>query len=152
MRGNEKREKEYRKKVEKEAMDKAKKEEEVRDAKRTARKLNFLITQTELYSHFVGNKIKSRSQSSLSIKTTSANPTCFVPFLASEAEDSADTAGAAAPKAAVAPPQQSDSLRAAIEAEDAPEGAELKALDFDIGKSIYYPLLISRSTDYEPLS
>ena len=60
MKGNEKREREYRKKVEKEAMDRARKEEEVREAKRTARKLNFLITQTELYSHFVGSKIKSK--------------------------------------------------------------------------------------------
>ena len=59
MKGNEKREREARKKAEKEALDKARKEEEVREAKRQARKLNFLITQTELYSHFVGNKIKS---------------------------------------------------------------------------------------------
>lgn len=60
MKGNEKRERESRKKAEKEALDKTRKEEEVRDAKRQARKLNFLITQTELYSHFVGNKIKSK--------------------------------------------------------------------------------------------
>lgn len=59
MKGNEKREREARKKAEKEALDKARKEEEVREAKRQARKLNFLITQTELYSHFVGSKIKS---------------------------------------------------------------------------------------------
>lgn len=59
MKGNEKKERESRKKAEKEALEKAKKEEEVREAKRAARKLNFLITQTELYSHFVGNKIKS---------------------------------------------------------------------------------------------
>ncbi|GAA6008831.1 hypothetical protein JCM11491_003799 [Sporobolomyces phaffii] len=105
MKGNEKREREYRKKVEKEAMDRAKKEEEVREAKRTARKLNFLITQTELYSHFVGSKIKTN-----------------------EAEESADTAGETAPKAA---PEQSDALRAAIAAQDLPEGSELQALDFD---------------------
>ena len=48
-----------RKKAEKEAMDKAKAEEEKREAARQARKLEFLITQTELYSHFVGNKLKS---------------------------------------------------------------------------------------------
>lgn len=59
LRGNEKRERESRKKAEKEAFDKARREEEVLEAKRQARKLNFLITQTELYSHFVGNKIKS---------------------------------------------------------------------------------------------
>lgn len=60
MKGNEKREREARKRAEKEALEKAKKEEEVREAKRQARKLNFLITQTELYSHFIGDKIKSK--------------------------------------------------------------------------------------------
>ena len=48
-----------RKKAEKEALEKAKVEEEKREAARQARKLEFLITQTELYSHFVGNKLKS---------------------------------------------------------------------------------------------
>ncbi|WFD24107.1 Putative DNA helicase ino80 [Malassezia equina] len=56
---NEREERDLRKKAEKEALDKAKKEEEMREAKRQARKLNFLITQTELYSHFVGNKLKT---------------------------------------------------------------------------------------------
>jgi len=60
MKGNEKREREARKRAEKEALEKTKKEEEVREAKRQARKLNFLITQTELYSHFIGDKIKSK--------------------------------------------------------------------------------------------
>jgi DNA helicase INO80 len=57
--GNEKREREGRKVAEKQALDKAKKEEEMREAKRAAKKLNFLITQTELYSHFVGSKMNS---------------------------------------------------------------------------------------------
>ncbi|BGP15225.1 Putative DNA helicase ino80 [Rhodosporidiobolus nylandii] len=105
MKGNEKRERESRKKAEKEALDKARKEEEVREAKRTARKLNFLITQTELYSHFVGSKVKT-----------------------SEAEDSADTAGDAAPKAEH--PQQSALMQAAIAAQDTV--GDLKALDFDV--------------------
>lgn len=56
---NEKEERELRKKAEKDKLDKAKKEEDLREAKRQARKLNFLITQTELYSHFVGNKLKT---------------------------------------------------------------------------------------------
>lgn len=56
---NERVERELRKKHEKELIDKAKKEEEDREAKRQARKLNFLITQTELYSHFIGKKIKT---------------------------------------------------------------------------------------------
>lgn len=56
---NEREERDLRKKAEKEALEKARKEEEMREAKRQARKLNFLITQTELYSHFVGNKLKT---------------------------------------------------------------------------------------------
>lgn len=59
MRGNEKREREGRKAAEKAALDKARKEEELLEAQRAARKLNFLITQTELYSHFVGSKMNS---------------------------------------------------------------------------------------------
>ncbi|KTW31600.1 hypothetical protein T552_00238 [Pneumocystis carinii B80] len=56
---NEKEEREQRKKEEKEAIEKAKKAEEQREATRQARKLNFLITQTELYSHFISRKIRS---------------------------------------------------------------------------------------------
>ncbi|ODV68545.1 hypothetical protein HYPBUDRAFT_105024 [Hyphopichia burtonii NRRL Y-1933] len=56
---NERVERELRKKHEKELLDKAKREEEDREAKRQSRKLNFLITQTELYSHFIGKKIKT---------------------------------------------------------------------------------------------
>lgn len=53
---NEKEEREARKRAEKEAQEAIKREEELREAKRQQRKLNFLITQTELYSHFIGNK------------------------------------------------------------------------------------------------
>ncbi|KAK9321105.1 SNF2 family N-terminal domain-containing protein [Lipomyces orientalis] len=56
---NEREERDSRRKAEKEALDRAKKEEEQREARRQARKLNFLITQTELYSHFIGRKIKT---------------------------------------------------------------------------------------------
>lgn len=56
---NEKEERDVRKRAEKEAVDRAKIEEEKREAARQARKLEFLISQTELYSHFVGNKLKS---------------------------------------------------------------------------------------------
>lgn len=56
-RRNEREERELRKKAEKEAQDQAKKEEEAREARRQARKLNFLISQTELYTHFIANKI-----------------------------------------------------------------------------------------------
>ncbi|EJT50830.1 hypothetical protein A1Q1_08043 [Trichosporon asahii var. asahii CBS 2479] len=58
-RKNEKDEVAARKRAEKEALEKAKAEEEARESKRQARKLNFLLTQTELYSHFIGKKIKT---------------------------------------------------------------------------------------------
>ncbi|KAF9936572.1 putative DNA helicase ino80 [Modicella reniformis] len=54
---NEREERDLRKKAEKEAIEKLRIEEELREARRQARKLNFLITQTELYSHFIGKKI-----------------------------------------------------------------------------------------------
>ncbi|KAJ3281646.1 putative DNA helicase ino80 [Borealophlyctis nickersoniae] len=57
-RRNEREERELRKKAEKEAQERRKVEEELREAKRQARKLNFLITQTELYSHFIGKKME----------------------------------------------------------------------------------------------
>ncbi|XP_062858435.1 chromatin-remodeling ATPase INO80 [Trichomycterus rosablanca] len=51
-------EKEHRKRAEKEALEQRKLDEEMREAKRQQRKLNFLITQTELYAHFMGGKHK----------------------------------------------------------------------------------------------
>jgi chromatin-remodeling ATPase INO80 len=63
-RKNEKEERDVRKRAEKEAVDRAKEEEERREAARQARKLEFLISQTELYSHFVGNKLKSKQSGS----------------------------------------------------------------------------------------
>ncbi|AJR81918.1 Ino80p [Saccharomyces cerevisiae YJM453] len=56
---NEREERDLKKKIEKEAMEQAKKEEEEKESKRQAKKLNFLLTQTELYSHFIGRKIKT---------------------------------------------------------------------------------------------
>ncbi|KAI0051741.1 hypothetical protein FA95DRAFT_1511796 [Auriscalpium vulgare] len=56
---NEKEERDVRRREVKEASDRAKLEEEKRETARQARKLEFLISQTELYSHFVGNKLKT---------------------------------------------------------------------------------------------
>lgn len=58
---NEREERDFRKRENKEAADRAKVEDEKREAARQARKLEFLISQTELYSHFVGSKLKSLS-------------------------------------------------------------------------------------------
>ncbi|ODV61341.1 chromatin-remodeling ATPase INO80 ASCRUDRAFT_34195, partial [Ascoidea rubescens DSM 1968] len=55
----EKQEKEQKKRFEKLAVEQNKRQEELREAKRQTRKLNFLLTQTELYSHFIGRKIKT---------------------------------------------------------------------------------------------
>lgn len=56
---NERDEREGRKVAEKQELDKAKKAEADREANRQKRKLNFLISQTELYSHFIGKKVKT---------------------------------------------------------------------------------------------
>ncbi|KAJ0699931.1 putative DNA helicase chromatin remodeling SNF2 family [Helianthus annuus] len=47
---------EIRKKEEKEAAEALKREQELREAKRQQQRLNFLLSQTELYSHFMQNK------------------------------------------------------------------------------------------------
>jgi len=65
---NEREERELRKRAEKEVAERRRQEEEAREARRQAKKLNFLITQTELYSHFVGRK----QQKSSTIKAASA--------------------------------------------------------------------------------
>ncbi|KAK3676424.1 putative DNA helicase ino80 [Recurvomyces mirabilis] len=56
---NERDEREGRKVAERAELDKAKKAEAEREANRQKRKLNFLISQTELYSHFIGKKVKT---------------------------------------------------------------------------------------------
>lgn len=52
---------EIRRKMEKEAEEQRKMDFELIEAKRQQRKLNFLITQTELYAHFMSKKIGSGS-------------------------------------------------------------------------------------------
>ncbi|XP_070577930.1 chromatin-remodeling ATPase INO80-like [Ptychodera flava] len=58
----EKVEKEHRKRAEKEAMEQRRLDEEMREAKRQQRKLNFLITQTELYAHFMSRKLTGEGE------------------------------------------------------------------------------------------
>lgn len=52
---------EIRRKMEKEAEEQRKMDFELIEAKRQQRKLNFLITQTELYAHFMSKKIGAGS-------------------------------------------------------------------------------------------
>ncbi|NJR31500.1 DEAD/DEAH box helicase family protein [bacterium] len=56
---NEREERDLRRIAEKKEIEDAKKAEADREANRQKRKLNFLISQTELYSHFIGRKIKT---------------------------------------------------------------------------------------------
>lgn len=56
---NEREERDTRRAAEKQEIENAKKAEADREANRQKRKLNFLISQTELYSHFIGKKIKT---------------------------------------------------------------------------------------------
>ncbi|KAJ3683791.1 hypothetical protein LUZ60_014018 [Juncus effusus] len=56
---------EIRKKEEREAAEALKREEEQREAKRQQQRLNFLLSQTELYSHFMQNKTNLQSESQL---------------------------------------------------------------------------------------
>ena len=56
---NEREERDLRKAAEKQEIENTRREEADREAARQKRKLNFLISQTELYSHFIGKKIKT---------------------------------------------------------------------------------------------
>lgn len=56
---NEREERDTRRAAEKQEIENARKAEADREANRQKRKLNFLISQTELYSHFISKKIKT---------------------------------------------------------------------------------------------
>jgi len=75
---NEREERDLRKAAERQEIENARKEEADREAARQKRKLNFLISQTELYSHFIGKKIKTdeveRSTDNPDIAPASDNP------------------------------------------------------------------------------
>ena len=57
----EKEQRDAKKIAEKMELERIKREEEVREAKRQQKKLNFLLTQTELFSHFISRKIQTDS-------------------------------------------------------------------------------------------
>ena len=56
-RKNEREEKELRRRAERQAAEQRRAEEEARESRRQARKLDFLINQTELYAHFMARKL-----------------------------------------------------------------------------------------------
>ncbi|KAF3482441.1 uncharacterized protein GIQ15_05200 [Arthroderma uncinatum] len=68
---NEREERDLRRMAEKQELELARKADADREANRQKRKLNFLISQTELYSHFIGRKIKT-SEAEQSGDTTAA--------------------------------------------------------------------------------
>ncbi|KAG9120325.1 putative DNA helicase ino80, partial [Ceratobasidium sp. 392] len=106
-RRHDKEEKDMRKKAERAQVDRAKAEEEKREAQRQARKLEFLISQTELYSHFVGTSELEEGAD------TSAAP--------AGASTSAEPAAAAGPSAAIRHVEEDGGALA---------GTELPAIDF----------------------
>ncbi|GAV89368.1 SNF2_N domain-containing protein/Helicase_C domain-containing protein/DBINO domain-containing protein [Cephalotus follicularis] len=59
---------EVRKKEEREAAEALRREQELREAKRQQQRLNFLIQQTELYSHFMQNKSNSQPSEALPVE------------------------------------------------------------------------------------
>ncbi|KAJ5760005.1 Helicase C-terminal [Penicillium odoratum] len=69
---NEREERDLRRVAEKQELESAKKAEAEREANRQKRKLNFLISQTELYSHFIGRKIKTDEVEAAGDGTTAA--------------------------------------------------------------------------------
>ncbi|RKO95816.1 hypothetical protein CAUPRSCDRAFT_12482, partial [Caulochytrium protostelioides] len=71
---NEREEREMRKRAEREALEKLRQQEEEREARRQARKLNFLISQTELYSHFVSHKHGNKTAAGGAVKETIGGP------------------------------------------------------------------------------
>ncbi|KAK1578959.1 hypothetical protein Q3G72_034530 [Acer saccharum] len=58
---------EVRKREEREAAEALRREQELREAKRQQQRLNFLIQQTELYSHFMQNKSNSQPSEALPV-------------------------------------------------------------------------------------
>lgn len=70
---NERDERDQRKMAERQELENAKRAEAEREANRQKRKLNFLISQTELYSHFVGKKVKTDEVERSTDDTTAAS-------------------------------------------------------------------------------
>ncbi|XP_031102452.1 chromatin-remodeling ATPase INO80 [Ipomoea triloba] len=64
---------EVRKREEKEAAEALKREQELREARRQQQRLNFLLSQTELYSHFMQNKSSSQPTEALNIDSGRAD-------------------------------------------------------------------------------
>ena len=64
---------EVRKREEREAAEALRREQELREAKRQQQRLNFLIQQTELYSHFMQNKANAQPSEVLPVGDENLN-------------------------------------------------------------------------------
>ena len=92
---------ETRKREQKEQMERERREEEQREARRQARKLNFLLAQTELFSHFMSSKIHvvaaeagvSAAESTLPTLHTSSTVSPLPPATTTNPEDDPEFAG-----------------------------------------------------------
>ncbi|KAG0652053.1 Chromatin-remodeling ATPase INO80 [Hyphodiscus hymeniophilus] len=82
---NEREERDLRRAAEKQEIESAKKAEADREANRQKRKLNFLISQTELYSHFIGKKIKTDE-----VERSTDHPDVAVPDTAASSSHAID--------------------------------------------------------------
>ncbi|KAJ1790193.1 putative DNA helicase ino80, partial [Coemansia sp. RSA 2167] len=112
----EKEEREMRKRAEREAAERRKQEEEAREARRQKRKLNFLLTQTELYSHFIGSKIggggdEDKSASETQAKGNAGGDATEFKDIDFDAEDDATLAAHARQSAQNALAQQQAQMR-----------------------------------------
>ncbi|MCO5566352.1 hypothetical protein L7F22_020029 [Adiantum nelumboides] len=80
---------ELRKKEEKEAAEALKREEELREARRQQQRLNFLLTQTELYSHFMQNKSAAQPTAGSEIANEDVTPDAGLNLAEDAAEEAA---------------------------------------------------------------
>ncbi|KAI5074596.1 hypothetical protein GOP47_0010557 [Adiantum capillus-veneris] len=80
---------ELRKKEEKEAAEALKREEELREARRQQQRLNFLLTQTELYSHFMQNKTAAQPTAGSEIASDGIAPDAALNLAEDAAEEAA---------------------------------------------------------------
>ena len=74
-------EREAKKRREVEERKKRKEDEEIREANRQQRKLNYLLTQTELFSYFIAKKMEGATDISPPTATTSAALASGIPLV-----------------------------------------------------------------------
>jgi DNA helicase INO80 len=129
---NEKEERDLRKRAEKEAAERRRLEEEEREARRQNKKLQFMITQTELYSHFIARKADATAATGPTKKLAAG-----VDFADLDDTVITEHAQLAAQKAVAAEREklkrfdtESDKHRAEAGGENSTLGQELDHLDF----------------------